>query len=170
MFQHVTIERIDGGIVDVGREHTLAQIVEHHHAGNAAEPAEGFFVQLGPGLRTGLEYQKANRLAAIAQRQDEQSRAPVLAAARVSHHWSGAVIHLSFLSRCGLDDDASFRRLAPAQLANKTLHALIRAGETTTIYQILPDGLGVATAGESRFDHVSIHFAGASGWTATGFR
>jgi hypothetical protein len=31
--EHVAIKRIDGGIVDVWLEHSLAQVVEHHDAG-----------------------------------------------------------------------------------------------------------------------------------------
>ncbi len=34
--EHVAIERVERGIVDVGREHALAQIVEHDHADRAA--------------------------------------------------------------------------------------------------------------------------------------
>ena len=61
-------------------EHALAQIVEHHDARAAAETAKGFLVELGPGLRTGTKDQQADRLAAVAQRHDEQPSAPVLAA------------------------------------------------------------------------------------------
>jgi hypothetical protein len=42
--QHVAVQRVQRGIVDVGSEDTLAKIVEHHHARGAAEPAKGFFM------------------------------------------------------------------------------------------------------------------------------
>ena len=48
MLQHVTVEGIERGIVDVGCEHAFAQIIEHDYARHASEPAEGFLVQLGP--------------------------------------------------------------------------------------------------------------------------
>ena len=46
--QHVAIERIEGRIVDVGREHALFQVVEHDHFHRAAEATEGALVQLTP--------------------------------------------------------------------------------------------------------------------------
>ena len=39
--QHVAIKRIERGIVNVGDEHALAQIVEHDDARGAAQPAKG---------------------------------------------------------------------------------------------------------------------------------
>ena len=99
--KHIVAERIERGLVEVGLENALAQIVEHHHARAAAEPAKGFLVKLGPDLRTGTKDQQADRLAALAQRHDEQPSAPVLAAFLVAHHRTGAVIDLGFFARCG---------------------------------------------------------------------
>ena len=79
VLEHVAIQRIDGGIVDVGLEHALAQVIEDHNAGHSAQSAKGLLVQFGPDLRTGTEHQQANRLAAVAQRQHKQPCAPVLA-------------------------------------------------------------------------------------------
>ena len=53
---------------------------------------------------------RRTRLAAVAQRQHEQPRAPVLAGVRIAHHRAGAVIDLRFFAGCGLDDRACFRR------------------------------------------------------------
>ena len=78
MRQNIAIEGIESGIVNVGDEHALAQIVEHDDARGAAQPAKGSFVQLGPDSRTGAEGQQTNRLAAAAQRHHEQPGAPVL--------------------------------------------------------------------------------------------
>ena len=69
--KHVTVQRIDGGIVDVWLEYPFAQIVEHGHLGHAAQPAKGFLVQFRPSLRTGAEHQQTNALAAVAERQHE---------------------------------------------------------------------------------------------------
>ena len=71
VLQHVAVQRIDGGIVDVWLEHPLAQIVEHDDPGHPAQSAEGLLVQLSPRLRTGAEHQQANRFAAVSQRQHE---------------------------------------------------------------------------------------------------
>ena len=124
MLQHVAIQRIERGIVDVGREHALAQIIQHHHARRAAQPAKRFLVQLGPDARAGAEHQQANGFPAVAQRQHEQPRAPVLAGLRVAHHGTGAVIDLRFFARRGHDHHASFRRRRSAQLAYEALDAV----------------------------------------------
>ena len=108
--QNIAIKRIQAGIVDVSRQHAFAKVVQHHHARNAAQPAEGLLMQLGPHPRAGPEAKKSNRFAAVAQRQHEQPRAPVLAAYRIAHHRPGAVIDLALLARCGLDDRPRFRR------------------------------------------------------------
>ena len=97
--QHIAVQGIEGGIVDVGLEHTFAQIVEHHDARGAAETAKGFLVELGPGLGTGAKHQQAYRLAAVAQRHHEQPSASVLATLLVAHHRTGAVVDLGFFAR-----------------------------------------------------------------------
>jgi hypothetical protein len=51
--EHIAIEGIESGIVNVGDEHALTQIIEHDDASGAAEPAKGSFVQFGPDSRTG---------------------------------------------------------------------------------------------------------------------
>jgi hypothetical protein len=48
MLQHVAVQRIERGLVDVGREHAFAEIIEHHHACHAAQSAKRFLVELGP--------------------------------------------------------------------------------------------------------------------------
>ena len=107
--EHVAVERVERGIVDVGRENAFAQIIEDNHASDTTQPAKGLLVQFGPGLRTGVEHQQANRLAAVAQSQHEQSRAPILAALRIADHRAVAVIDLRFFAGRGLDHGAGFR-------------------------------------------------------------
>ncbi len=69
--EHVAVQRIDGGIVDVWFEHSLAQIVEHGDPCHPAQPAKGLLVQLSPSLRAGAEHQQSNGLAAVAEREHE---------------------------------------------------------------------------------------------------
>ena len=71
MSQHVAIQRIHNGIVDVWFEYPFAQIVEYRDPCHPAQPAKGLLVQLSPTLRTGAEHHKANALAAVAERQHE---------------------------------------------------------------------------------------------------
>ena len=170
MLEHIAVQGVERGIVDVGGEHALAQIIEHNDARAATQPAEGLLMQFGPDLRAGPEHQQANRLAAVAQSQHEQPRAPVLAAVRVAHHRAGAVIDLSFFTGCGLDHCAGFRRLLAAKLADEAPDALVAGGEAAGVHQILPDRHGVAAMGEPEFDGVPVGPAGAGRWTAAGLR
>jgi hypothetical protein len=104
-------------------------------------------MQLGPDLRTGSEYQQAIRFTTVAQSQHEQAHALVLAAGRVAHHGAGAVIDLGLFTGRGFDHRAGWRGVLAAEFAHETPHALVRAGKTAAIHQILPDGLSVAPAG-----------------------
>src|SRR5271165_1403540 len=49
--QDIAIKRIQRGIVHVGNEYALAQIVEYDDARGATQPAKSSFVQLGPDAR-----------------------------------------------------------------------------------------------------------------------
>ena len=113
--------------------------------------------QLGPGLRAGLEHQEADRLAAVTESQHEQTHAAILAAVRVADHGAGAVINLGLLTDRSLDHRAGFLGRAAEQFAYEALDALIAAGEAAGVDQILPDGHGVAAAGEPQFDSVAMH-------------
>jgi hypothetical protein len=55
-------------------------------------------VQLGPNARDGLEGEPPHRFTAVAERQDEQARAPVFARLRVAHPRTGAVVDLGLLT------------------------------------------------------------------------
>src|SRR5450756_2078831 len=159
--QHVSVHGVERGIVDVGLEYALAKVVEHYYSRAATQPAEGLLMQLGPGLRAGLEYQEADRLAAVAEGQHEQAHAAVLAAVRVADHRAGAIIDLGLLTNRRLDHCAGFLGWATDQLAHEALDALIAAGEAAGIDEILPDRHGVAAAREPQFDGVPMHRAGA---------
>src|ERR1039457_1796229 len=154
--QHVRVHRVERGIVDVGLEHALTKVVEDYHSCAATQPPEGLLMQLGPGLRAGLEHQ-ADRLAAVAEGQHEQAHAAILAAVRVADHGAGTVVNLGLLTDRRFDHSASFLGWAAGQLAHEALDALIAAGEAAGSDQILPDRHGVAAARESQFDGVAMH-------------
>jgi len=78
--------------------------------------------------------------------------------ASASYHDAGLTIILTGRS---LDHSASFLGRTADQLAHEALDALIAAGEAADIDQILPDGHGIASAGEPQFDGVPMHRAGA---------
>ena len=66
MGQYIAIYGIERGIVDVRSEDALLQVIQDHHPCDAAQPAERFFMQLRPDLRTGTELQQPHRFSAIA--------------------------------------------------------------------------------------------------------
>ena len=80
--EHVAIERIERGIVDVRREHAFAQVVEDDDRDRAAQSTKRPLVQLGPDLRARSPHQQPHRLARAAQRQDKEAHAAVLARCR----------------------------------------------------------------------------------------
>src|SRR5262245_55973872 len=44
MAQHVMVERIERGIIDVRSEYAFAQVIEHHHTRRTSEPAKSLFM------------------------------------------------------------------------------------------------------------------------------
>ena len=77
--EHVAIERIERGIVDVGREDAFFEIVEDDDAHRAAEATKRALVQLGPDLRARPPHEQPHRFARVAEREDEEPRAAVFA-------------------------------------------------------------------------------------------
>jgi hypothetical protein len=71
MSEHITVQRIQRRVIDVGLEHPFAEVVEHDGFGGATQPAEGLLMQSGPGARARLKGQQANTLAAVAEREYE---------------------------------------------------------------------------------------------------
>jgi hypothetical protein len=121
-------------------------------------------VQFGPDAGAGLEAEKPDALTAEAQRQHEETRAPVLAGLRIADHGARAEIDLRLFAWAGFDDPARFRRLSSAQLASVALDTLIGAGETMPVHQLLPDGHGVAAMRQTSFDEFAIRLAGTGSW------
>ena len=142
--EHVAVEGIKRGVIDVGDQHALAQVVEHDESNHPAQPAKGLLMQFRPGARARLENEQTDRLAAVAEGQHEEASAPVLAALGVADHGAGAVIHLRFFAGRGHDHRVSFWHRCSAQLAHEAPHTLIAAGEAGLRHQVLPDGHGVA--------------------------
>jgi hypothetical protein len=57
MLQHIPVEGIECGIVNVGDEHALVQIIEHDHTSDSGQSAKGLLMQLGPDLGAGTKDQ-----------------------------------------------------------------------------------------------------------------
>src|SRR5207302_6067331 len=155
----VTVEGIQCWVVDVGAQHPFAQIIEHDDLRDRAKSAKRFLVELRPDLCAGAEDQESDGLATVAERQDEEPAAAILAGARITHHRSFAVIDLRFFARCGEDDAAGLGRLLAGEFAHIALHARVTGGETLVADQVLPDRHGVASEREAALDDLAVRLA-----------
>lgn len=161
MLQHVRIERVDLGIVNVRRERAFAQVIQHNHASDTAQPAKRCLVQFGPGLRAGAKRQQPDSFPAISQCHHKQPRAPVPAGRRFTHHWASAVVDLSFLVRSSFNHDAGFGCGSPAQFSHEALDAGIASHETVAVHQVLPDCHRVTALCQHGLDELAVGLAGA---------
>src|SRR5690606_23561980 len=93
--QHVGVERIGGGVVNVGTEDAFAQIIQHDQAWSSAQSTEGSLVQLRPDARSGPPDQETHGLAAVAESEHEHAGAAIPAATSIANHRPGAVVHLA---------------------------------------------------------------------------
>src|SRR5579872_1022258 len=146
MVQYIPVEMIDGGVVDVRRKHTFAEVIENDCSRDAAESAEGFLVQFRPDLRTGAEHQEPDAFAAVAESQNEKPAAAIFTGLRITDHGPGTVIHLRLFTGGGFDDGARFRCIAAADLEDEASDALITGGEVIDVDQILPNGFRIAAS------------------------
>jgi hypothetical protein len=86
-------------IVDVRAQHALFEIIEDRDPGRAAEAAKGALVELGPEAGARADGEHADALAAVAESEDEEPRAPVLPRGGVADHRLGAVVDPPLLAR-----------------------------------------------------------------------
>ena len=157
--EHVAIQRIECGIVDVGREDALFQIVEDDDADGAPESTKRALVQLRPDLRARSLHQQSHRLARAAEREDEEARAAVLARAAIAHHRAVAVVDLAFFARRRRNDDARVNGRMAAQLHDEATDTRVPRGKAVIIDQVLPDGDGVAPPRQRLGDDLPIRLA-----------
>ena len=118
-------------------------------------------MELGPDARTGSERQQPYCLAAIAQREHEQTGASILAALRFAYHRPAAVIDLTLFSWSGEDHRPRLWYLGSTQLVSKAPNALIATLESVVGDQILPDGHGIAISTQTQLDDFPVGFTGA---------
>jgi hypothetical protein len=67
------IHRVEFGLVQVGLDHALLEVVQHHVQGAAAEVAKRLLVQLGPHLLAGLPDHPAETAPRVAHCGDKQA-------------------------------------------------------------------------------------------------
>jgi len=159
--EHVPIQRVEGGIVDVGRQHALAQVVQDDDVHGSPETSEGLFVKLCPHLCARAPHQETHALARVAQRQHEQPGPPVLARVRITHHRPLAVVDLAFLSGRRRDDHAGLGRRGRAHLLDEAPDAGVAGGEAVVVDEVLPDRDSIAPASDRIRDELAVGLAGA---------
>ena len=85
----------------------------------------------------------------------------------VSHHDAGLTIIFPWGR---LDDHTCFRRRLAADVVDEPFDALITGGKMIGVYQILPNGFGVAASRDAQFDLVAVSFTGAGRRTSARLR
>ena len=150
--EQLAVERIELGVVHVGRDDAFAEVVEDHDAGRATEPSEGTLVKLRPDPSRRTPHEQPHRLARVPERQHEQPGASVLAAVGVAHHRPLAVVDLTLLPRCRGDHAARLYGRAPTQLHDEAPDARVARPEAVAVDQLLPDRHRVALL-RQRLDH-----------------
>ena len=168
--EHIAKERIGRRVVDVRREHAFIEVVEDDGGDGAAEPAKRLLMEFGPPTAARREGEQTDALAAIAEGEDEQARAPVLARDRMPHHRPVAVVDLPFLAGRGDDHGMGIGRALAAQLDHEAAHARVAGGEAVVIDEILPDRHGVPATAQGEPDQVAVGLAGARRRRAAGRR
>ena len=166
--EHVAVEGIERRVVDVRGEDALLEVVEHDDAYDAAQPAKRPLVQLGPDLGAGAVNQQPDGLARVAQGEDEEPCPPVLAGVRVTDHRSLPVVDLCFFTRGGGDHRPSLDGGLLPDDRDEAPHAGIAGREAVVVDQVLPDGHGVAPAGERLDDQLAVGLARARLRRSTG--
>jgi predicted ATPase len=132
------VDRVEFGLVQVGLEHALLEVVEHDVAAAAAEVAPGLLVQPGPGLLAGAPDHAPEAAPRVAQRGHEQSRLAPALGARHARERPLPVVDLHLLT--GQEGQAiELLGLAVAQLEREALDRVVGAGEAVLVHQILVD-------------------------------
>src|SRR5437879_2399539 len=117
-----------------------------------------------------LPREQADALATVAEREEEEPRAPVLARRGMADHGAVAVVDLALLARRGLNHGVGLRGRGAAELADVAHDARVGGGEAVGVDEVLPDRHRVAPAGERRRDQLPVRLARAGGGTAPGAR
>ena len=121
-----------------------------------AQPAKRLLVQLGPAPSARREGQQPDALAAIAQGEDEQPRAAVLARVRMPHHRAVAVVDLALFTRGRHDHGMRLGGPLPPERDDEAADAGVLGGEAVIVDEVAPDRHGIAAPAEGPFDQLAI--------------
>ncbi len=163
MGQRGGVHRVELGLVQIGLDHPLLEVVEHHVLAGSTKVAPGLLVQAGPGLLAGLPHHAAKAAPGVAQRHHEQARPAVARGAQNTGGRALAVIHLCLLARGELQA-VELLGSTLAQPTGKALDTVVGAGESVLIDQVLVDGHEVALEPQLRFDERAVRLTGRDRW------
>ena len=118
-------------------------------------------MERGPDLGARAPNEEPDRLAGVAQRQDEEPGAPVRAGVRIADHRALAVIDLAFFTRGRGDDDTGLDGGLGPQRGDVAADTGVAPGKPVVVDQVLPDGHGVAPAAQRLDNQLAIRLARA---------
>ena len=159
MGQRGGVHRVELGLVQIGLDYPFLEVVEHHVLAGTAKVAPGLLVQPGPSLLAGLPYHAAKAAPGVTQRHHEQAWFAVPGGAQHTGGRALAVVHLRLLRRGELQS-VELLGCALAQATGKSLDAVVGAGETVLIDQVLVDSHEVAFEPQLCFDEFAVWLAG----------
>ena len=137
--------------------------IQHHVAAGATKVAPRLLVQSCPRLLAGLPHHAPKASPRIAQRHHEQARLAVAIRAKDARQRALAVVDLGLFAG-GKLQAVELLGLCRTQTTGKAFDAVVRAGETMTVNQILVDGHVVALEPELRLDEDAVRLTGGDGF------
>ena len=158
MGEQFGIDRVQGGLVEIGRDDAFLEIVEDHVLGTAAKRAESFLVQQRPGLLISLPDHFTEALAGVLERHDEQQRAAELARS-IERQRALAVIDLGLFAGRELENIEACGGACP-ESGDEALDGVVAVREAVRIDQVLVEALGVTTEVELGFNPGAMGLAG----------
>lgn len=162
VLQHGRVHRVELGLVQVGFDHALLEVVQHHIPARAAEVAPGLFMQFGPDLLAGLPDHAPEAAPRVAQRGHKQPGLAVTIGARHPGWRPFAVVHLHLLARQEREPVKPLGLLVP-QLGHEALDRVVGTAKTVLVNQVLVDRHAIAPELELDLDEVAMGLAPAGG-------
>ncbi len=134
--QHRCIQRVELGLVEVGLDDTLLEIIQDDILDGAPEVAKRLLMQPAPGALIRRPAHVPVGAPRVAQRHHEQPGPAHLARDRVAGRCSQPPVHLRLFPRGELQP-VILRRIARPQAAHEPLHAVVAMGKTQALHQVL---------------------------------
>lgn len=157
--EHRRVQAIELGLVEVGRDDTLLEVVEDHVLRAASEVPERLLVQAAPRLLARLPDNLAEAPPRIPERHHEEPRPAVAAGARVERRCALAVVHLRLLAGQELEPVELLGVAAP-EGPDESLDAVVSGREAVLVDEILVDRVGVALEPHLGLDPLPVRLAG----------